>query len=282
MVASLCEALNPLSDECRVICSGTPPYTILHTNKAWHKLTGYKFIEVAQRTNTFLQGPATEVEPLLQIQTNIRQGLPVKVKIVNYTKSGDPFCNKLEIVPLRDAHGSITHFCGVLSGEAASSDIPKLDREPLLPPLLQQHHDSTGETNAIGQASKRQKVRLADALSNTTDAVVLTTSTPPFNITHVNQPWCEMCGYSMEEVEGLTNSILQGPETDKTLVAELMSSVRRGEASSATLVNYKKGGVRFVNQVQLTPVYNEDDELEQFMAMLHEVDEAIEASPSVS
>ena len=48
--------------------------------------------------------------------------------------------------------------------------------------------------------------------------------------------------------------------------------MQRGEGTSATLVNYKKGGERFVNQVTVTPVYNDEDELEQFMAMLHEVD----------
>jgi hypothetical protein len=56
--------------------------------------------------------------------------------------------------------------------------------------------------------------------------------------------------YSLEEVEGQTNSILHGPDTDDALLAELMASVRRGEPSSATLVNYKKGGKRFVNQVR--------------------------------
>jgi hypothetical protein len=53
----------------------------------------------------------------------------------------------------------------------------------------------------------------------------------------------------LEEVEGQTNSILHGPDTDDALLADLMASVRRGEPSSATLVNYKKGGKRFVNQV---------------------------------
>ena len=94
---------------------------------------------------------------------------------------------------------------------------------------------------------------------------------PPHQIIHANSPWCEMCGYAMEEVEGLTNSILQGPATDQRVVDELMANVKRGQAASATLVNYKKGGVRFVNQVSLRPVYNDDDELEQFMALLTEV-----------
>ena len=75
-----------------------------------------------------------------------------------------------------------------------------------------------------------------------------------------------------QEVEGLSNKLLQGPETDQALLDDLMASVRRGEPSSATLVNYKKGGERFVNQVKVVPVYNENEEVEQFMAMLTEVD----------
>merc|ERR1719213_867436 len=113
---------------------------------------------------------------------------------------------------------------------------------------------------------------MGEALGNTTDAIVMTQAHPPHKITHVNHPWCEMCGYTMEEVEGLTNSILQGPETDMQMVEALMKSARKGEASSPTLVNYKKGGVRFVNQVAIQPVYNDADELEQFMAILNEVD----------
>ena len=52
-------------------------------------------------------------------------------------------------------------------------------------------------------------------------------------------------------MEGHTNRILQGPDTDQELVEEMMARVRRGESASATLVNYKKGGERFVNQVQV-------------------------------
>ena len=31
---------------------------------------------------------------------------------------------------------------------------------------------------------------------------------PPHKITHVNQPWCEMCGYTLEEASDLPNLIL--------------------------------------------------------------------------
>ena len=65
---------------------------------------------------------------------------------------------------------------------------------------------------------------------------------------------------------------MQGPDTDLAVVADLMSSVRRCEPATATVVNYKKGGERFINQVHIEPVYDEDDNIAQLMAVLHEID----------
>ena len=251
--------------------------------QAWNKLTGYKFTEVVNQTNAFLQGPATEADKLGELKEGVREGKFLEVRLLNYTKGGDPFYNTLKCHPLRDANGKLTHYCGVLEGEPVpEGQVPKRTTQPLLPAVAarrqKENAEAAADEAAAGPAAKRPKrqgaphVLLADALANSTNAVVMTQPTPPYAITHVNQPWCEMCGYTLEEVEGLTNAILQGPDTDKELVNELMASVRRGEGASATLVNYKKGGVRFVNNVTVQPVYNEEDELEQFMAMLHEVD----------
>ena len=72
----------------------------------------------------------------------------------------------------------------------------------------------------------------------------------PHEITHPNKPWLEMCGYTLEGVEGLTNKVLTGPETDPSCIRDLLECVKRLEPSVQTLVNYKKGGVRFINQVR--------------------------------
>jgi len=283
MVASLAEALM-LTDDCRVITSGQAPYTIVHTNKAWSQLTGFKYLEVANKSHGFLQGPHTEREALAELKAAVATGLYSKVRILNYTKAGDPFFNTLECFPLKDKHGVVTHFCGVLTGEPVpDGSIPRFER-PVAPVVEPDAEALEAEAAAQHEAERpaehrpkrhRRHVMLSEALANSKDAVVLTEAKPPYAITHVNQPWQEMCGYTLEEVEGLTNSILHGPETDTVAIDDLMNNVRRGESASATVVNYKKGGVRFVNQVQVTPVYDEDDELQQFMAMLHEVDESI-------
>ena len=124
-------------------------------------------------------------------------------------------------------------------------------------------HEVAGEQKAPAAAAAasahpprlkrtRHFENIHSAFGNEEDAIIFTEATPPYRITHCNKAWCDMCGYSLEEIEGATNAILQGPDTDFGLVADLMACVRRGEKAEGTLYNYKKGGERFVNQVTPT------------------------------
>jgi PAS domain S-box-containing protein len=322
MVASLSEALS-VSDDARVVTLATSPFLIVHTNKgastapmhsatrpsarsaaaphrlresrpasplsdaaraAWATLTGYKFTEVANRTSAILQGPATESESARQLGRACRSGQRAKVRLTNYRKNGEPFVNALEVFPLRNAAGWVTHFCGVLRSAPAPSSLPRRSDWPVAESLPAPRPPTAHAAPPLAEAGasclprrpKRRRdevVRLSDALNNTSDAVLLTEPTPPYRITHVNEPWRVMCGYTQEEVEGETNAILHGPDTDTALLRDLMSSVGRGEPTSATIFNYRKDGERFLNQVQVMPVYGDaTDEVEQFMAVLHEVD----------
>lgn len=78
---------------------------------AWSNLTGFTFIEVANKSNMFLQGPHTEQERLRVLQEAVREGKTTTVRLLNYTKSGDPFYNTLTIYPLRDANGALSARC---------------------------------------------------------------------------------------------------------------------------------------------------------------------------
>ena len=153
---------------------------------------------------------------------------------------------------------------------------------------------ATASTAVVGSAdsealdaSKRRRlgdghITLAEAVADQSRAIILTEPFAPYAITHVNKPWEEMCGYTHEAVEGLTNAILHGPETDRELLEEMMSQVRQGKAASGRLVNYKKGGERFVNDLTIEPIHNDKSELEQFMAILREVpDDAADDLPAV-
>ena len=97
---------------------------------AWHDVTGYKFTEIANLTSAFLQGPETNRESERELMQALQAGRHTKMRILNYSKSGEPFFNTLECFPLRDQVGQLTHFCGVLRSESAGAEYARRTSPP--------------------------------------------------------------------------------------------------------------------------------------------------------
>lgn len=88
-----------------------PP--IIYANDAFVNRTGYSREEVIGRSPRFLQGPATQRDALDRIRAAMESKTSSREELINYTKSGEPFWLELEIVPVSDEHGRLTHFVSV-------------------------------------------------------------------------------------------------------------------------------------------------------------------------
>lgn len=69
-------------------------------------------------------------------------------------------------------------------------------------------------------------------------------------IVHCNAAWSEMCQYSKDEAVGRTNKeLLQGEATDRDAARSMVAELRRASRSRRVLLNYKKDGTAFWNDV---------------------------------
>lgn len=269
---TLSEALA-ITDDARCITTAQHPYKIVHTNKAWASLTKYKYAQAANKTPPeLLHGPDTETAARDLLRAAVKSKQRVKATITNYARDGTPIKMTIDCAPVAGR----THFYATVKGEPITdgsvAPIPERMAEWTDPePVSYKGRINGGERRTAKRTT--DKVRLTDVLANTDDPIVLCEKEYPHFIMHPNEPWLEMCGYSAEEVEGRTNKILTGPDTDQGAIDSLLGCVRREEPSVQTLYNYKKGGIRFLNQVKTLPVYDENDELAAFMSMLQEIDE---------
>ena len=82
-------------------------------NEAFCRLTGYRAEEVLGRDVRFLQGPHTSPAAVARISDALRAGEPITLELVNHRKDGTPFWNELNISPIHDPQGRVTHFIGV-------------------------------------------------------------------------------------------------------------------------------------------------------------------------
>jgi len=85
---------------------------ILFVNDAFCEITGYDRAEVIGASHNFLQGPATEESSKEVLREGIDEGRSVDAELLNYRADGTPFWNRVEIEPVRDTDGTITHFLG--------------------------------------------------------------------------------------------------------------------------------------------------------------------------
>ncbi len=65
------------------------------------------------RNCRFLQGPGTDKRAVREIRKAIDGRIECTVRLLNYTKSGQPFWNLFSLAPVFDADGSVRFFIGV-------------------------------------------------------------------------------------------------------------------------------------------------------------------------
>mmetsp|Transcript_16218 Transcript_16218/g.21852 ORF Transcript_16218/g.21852 Transcript_16218/m.21852 type:complete len:432 (-) Transcript_16218:305-1600(-) len=124
---------------------------------------------------------------------------------------------------------------------------------------LELHFDPIAFWRQLQMASGSKEVLLAPntlqvALRHSNEPRVITEATRPFRITHVNDAWTNLCGYTSEEACGKTLGMLQGEMTDAETVAKLVSDCELGRATSMNVTNYDKQGLKFDNFLTILPL----------------------------
>ena len=87
-----------------------PDVPIVYANDSFCTMTGYAREEIVGLNCRFLQGPDTDRGTVAAIRDAVRGGLRFEADVLNYRKGGQPFWNRLLIVPIHSDAGELTHF----------------------------------------------------------------------------------------------------------------------------------------------------------------------------
>jgi len=113
------------------------------------------------------------------------------------------------------------------------------------------------KSTQLGAAETVQLGRITDWV-NSLNVPVIVAMAPTGRIEHVNLAWEQLCGFTLKDVVGQTAAILQGEGTDQHAAKSLMNGIRRnGQVGHATLLNYKKSGQGFWNDVSVVPIFGD-------------------------
>lgn len=86
---------------------------ILYVNEAFERQTGYTRAEIIGLTPRVLQGPNTSRAALDRIAIALHEWRAVREELINYTRDGREFWLELDITPIADATGHVTHWVAI-------------------------------------------------------------------------------------------------------------------------------------------------------------------------
>ncbi|MDP1601092.1 PAS domain-containing protein [Phenylobacterium sp.] len=88
-----------------------------------------------------------------------------------------------------------------------------------------------------------------------------------------NQAFLDLTGYSAQEVIGRDCRFLQGEGTSPSAIAEVRRAIANEQEATVELVNYRKDGTSFWNQLYLSPIHGDDGRLLYFFGSQLDVTE---------
>lgn len=93
-------------------------------------------------------------------------------------------------------------------------------------------------------------------------------------IVYVNPAFERITGYRSEEVLGRNCRFLQGEELEQPALDTIRRALRDQEEGGAILLNYRKDGSAFWNDLKVAPVVNDRGKVSHFVGILHDITEA--------
>ena len=122
--------------------------------------------------------------------------------------------------------------------------------------------------------------KLSLVASKTNNAVVITD--PEGNVEWVNEGFSKMTGYTFEEVLGRNpGELLDGVETNEDTIVAIRTLIKDGKAGSEDIIGYNKQGQKYWVNVGLTPVFNDQDVLTNFIIIETDITERKKAEEEI-
>lgn len=130
--------------------------------------------------------------------------------------------------------------------------------------------DSTSATRTLDDPD----YSLVKALQTAQQNFVISDPAIPDNpIVYASQGFLTLTGYSLEEVLGRNCRFLQGPGTDPLAVQKIRKGLEKGEDTTIVLLNYRKDGSTFWNQLFIAALRDGDSNIVNFLGVQCRVSE---------
>ncbi|MFC4077108.1 PAS domain-containing protein [Salinithrix halophila] len=148
---------------------------------------------------------------------------------------------------------------------------------------LSYNHPASGHGKKVSGLELLLDNQFALAIENMSAGVCITDPRLPDNpIVYVNPGFTELTGYTPEDVIGKNCRFLQSENTDRQAVHKLREAIHNGQSITTILLNRRKNGSLFWNELKINPVTDEKGDLVYYIGLQTDVTLRVQAKQDMA
>ena len=113
---------------------------------------------------------------------------------------------------------------------------------------------------------RRDRPEPIDEEHKFTDGLILSSTDRKGIITYANRKFCEIAGYTKQELTGKNHNIVRHPDMPKAAFKDLWDTIQSGKEWTGIVKNLRKDGRYYWVYTHVTPILNEHGEIDGYTA----------------
>ena len=102
---------------------------------------------------------------------------------------------------------------------------------------------------------------------------IVSKTNPKGVITYVNDKFCEISGYSRDELVGKPHNIIRHPDMPREAFKDLWDTIKAKKSWHGVVTNMKKEGGQYIVDTTVIPILDVDGDVVEYIAIRHDITE---------
>jgi PAS domain S-box-containing protein len=214
---------------------------IVYVSDAFCKISGYSRKELMGQPHNIVRHPDTPSSVFKELWDAIKNSKTFKTQIKNRKKDGSFYWVDMTVSPILDEFNNIVGYTAI-------------------------RHDITTQKELEELNFEHQK--LIESFSKN---VIASKTDLKGNITYVSDAFCEISGYSKNELLGKAHNIIRHRDMSKTFYKNMWEIIKKGKEFKGEIKNKKKNGEAYWVDVTISCDYDKDKKHIGFTSIRKEI-----------
>lgn len=142
---------------------------------------------------------------------------------------------------------------------------------------LQMANDLASNFESLVSSNSNYKSENSNLLAEYKKAVdisnIVSKTNPKGVITYVNDKFCEISGYTRDELIGKPHNIIRHPDMPREAFKTLWDTIKAKKSWSGVVTNMKKDGGQYIVDTTVIPILDVDGDVVEYIAIRHDITE---------